>query len=193
MITGLVMAGGRGLRMGGIDKGLQKFRGLPMVARVIGRLKPQVDQLIINANQNLDVYRVFGQPVVADAMPDFAGPLAALQTGLMHCATPYLVTVPCDSPFLPSDLVARLYLELAIHEADVAFATTGSGNDAQSHPVFSLVKTSVLPSLNTFLQAGGRKVDAWHASVKAVAVYFDDDMAFRNINTLDDLTKFEAS
>lgn len=187
------MAGGRGLRMGGIDKGLQKFRGLPMVARVIGRLKPQVDQLIINANQNLDVYRVFGQPVVADAMPDFAGPLAALQTGLMHCATPYLVTVPCDSPFLPSDLVARLYLELVIHDADVAFATTCSGNDAQSHPVFSLVKTSVLPSLNTFLQAGGRKVDTWHATVKAVAVYFDDDMAFRNINTLEDLKKFEAS
>ena len=187
------MAGGRGLRMGGIDKGLQKFRGLPMVARVIGRLKPQVDQLIINANQNLDVYRVFGQPVVADTMPDFAGPLAALQTGLIHCATPYLVTVPCDSPFLPSDLVARLYLELVIHDADVAFATTGSSSDAQSHPVFSLVKTSVLPSLNVFLQAGGRKVDTWHASVKAVAVYFDDDMAFRNINTLEDLTKFEAS
>lgn len=186
------MAGGRGSRMGGIDKGLQKFRGLPMVARVIGRLKPQVDKMIVNANQNLDIYRAFGQPVFPDEMPDFAGPLAALQTGLMHCDTPYLVTVPCDSPFLPADLVARLYIDLLINDADIAFATTGSGADAQTHPVFCVVKTSVLPSLSAFLASGGRKVDAWHATLKAIPVYFEDDAAFRNINTVDDLKKFEA-
>ncbi|MBC7502138.1 MAG: molybdenum cofactor guanylyltransferase MobA [Herminiimonas sp.] len=191
-ITGLIMAGGRGMRMGGVDKGLQRFRGLPMVVRVIGRLKPQVDTVILNANQNLEIYSAFGLPVFADAIPDFAGPLAAVQSGLMHCTTPYMVTVPCDSPFLPSDLVARLYIDLLINDADVAFAVTGSGTQLQKHPVFSVVKTTLLPQLNTFLATGKRRIDAWHTTVKSVAVHFEDEQAFDNINTPEDLKKHET-
>lgn len=188
-ITGLILAGGRGSRMGGVDKGLQAFRGTPMISHVIARLAPQVDKLMISANQNLAAYRALSIPVWQDAMENFAGPLAGLQTGLMHCDTPYLVTAPCDSPFLPADLVARLSAALAMQDADLAVATTG--NDNRRQPVFCLLKTALLPQLTQFLQEGGRKVDTWHASLKTADVHFPDEAAFRNINTLEDLRRFE--
>lgn len=178
--------------MGGIDKGLQKFRGLPMIVRVIGRLKPQVDKMIINANRNLDVYRAFGRPVFADASPEFSGLLAALHTGLMHCETPYMATVPCDAPFLPADLVARLYIDLLINDADVAIASTGSAADSQTHPEFAVVKSTVLPQLTSYLQSGGRSIEEWHATLKVARLHFDEVSSFRKLATLDDLTKFDA-
>ena len=186
-ITGLILAGGRGSRMGSVDKGLAPFGSQPMVLHVIQRLLPQVQHLLINANQNLDTYAAFGAPVWPDAMPDFAGPLAGLQTGLMHCKTPYLVTAPCDSPFLPPDLVQRLASALLAENADLAVAVTGEGEARQPHPVFCLAKTSLLPHLTEFLESGGRKVDRWYASLRLAEVNFPDESAFRNINTLAEL------
>jgi len=183
-ITGLVLAGGLGRRMGGIDKGLQAFHGEPMVAQVIRRFAPQVDALIVNANQNIERYAAFGHPVVPDVITGYAGPLAGLHAGLHACRTPLLVTSPCDSPFLPLDLVARLHEALERDGADLAVARTG----AQSHPVFSLVRRHVLPGLTDFLDGGGRKVDLWYSALKVVEVSFDDQPdAFANINTLNEL------
>lgn len=182
-ITGLVLAGGLGRRMGGRDKGLQSFRGRPMVAWAIERLAPQVDAIIINANQNLESYAAFGHPVVSDRIEGFAGPLAGLQAGLLAAQTPLLVTAPCDSPFLPDDLVARLHAALVADSAQLAVAKTGD----QAHPVFSLVRREVLASLTEFLEGGGRKIDAWYAALKTVEVAFADERAFANINTLEEL------
>jgi molybdenum cofactor guanylyltransferase len=190
-ISGLILAGGRGSRMGHVDKGLQQFRGLPMAQHVMQRLAPQVASLMINANQNLLAYQSLGLAVWPDELEGFAGPLAGLQTGLLHCATPYLVTAPCDSPFVPTDLVERLTQGLAQQGSDLAVAMTGSGATRQAHPVFCLAKTALLPHLTAYLQNGGRKFDAWYASLKVAEVAFDDEAAFRNINTLDDLRKFE--
>jgi molybdopterin-guanine dinucleotide biosynthesis protein A len=191
-ITGLILAGGRGTRMGGVDKGLQTLAGQPMAQHALQRLRPQVQHLLINANQNLAAYRAFGVPVVPDAMPDFAGPLAGLQTGLIHCATPYLVTVPCDSPLLPTDLVARLACALEAQDAELAVAQTGHGSKSQLHPVFCLIKTSLLPSLTRYLESGGRRVEAWQTSHRLAAVHFDNEAAFSNINTLDELRLIEG-
>jgi molybdenum cofactor guanylyltransferase len=193
-ITGLLLAGGRGSRMGGVDKGLQDFRGKPMAAHVLERLAPQVDKLAINANQNLDVYRNFGHPVWPDRMGEFPGPLAGLHTGLMQCDTTYLATAPCDSPFLPMDLVACLKEALERGNARVAFAATGQDQARQSHPVFCLLKVSdSLPGLVQYLEGGGRRMEAWMRSQAAIEVSFPDEAAFRNINTLEELKKFEAS
>lgn len=193
MITGLILAGGRGTRMEHADKGLQEFAGKPLIQHVLNRLQPQVQQLMINANRNLEVYGRFGVPVWQDSMPDFAGPLAGLQTGLAHCATPLLVSVPCDTPFLPLDLVARMHSALTSADADVAVAATDSAGAHHIHPVFCLLKTALLPDLATYLQGGGRKVRAWQATRKMVEVYFEDEAAFRNINSRDDLHRFEAA
>ncbi len=188
MITGLILAGGQGRRMGGVDKGLQILRDRPMIEWVIERLRPQVHDVLINANQNLDAYRAYRLPVVADAVGGFAGPLAGLHAGLCAVSTDELVTVPCDSPFLPLDLVARLAAARAAANADIAVAKTFD----QPHPVFALVRTSVRPHLEAFLNGGGRKIDTWYASLQMVEVPFDDEIdAFSNINTRAELQAFE--
>lgn len=192
-ITGLILAGGRGTRMGTVDKGLQQFRDAPMALHVLMRFAPQVGYVMINANQNIAPYEGFGVPVWQDEIQGFAGPLAGLHTGMIHCETDYLVTAPCDSPFLPKDLVARLAAGLEEKDADLAVAVTGNGETRQPHPVFCLVKASLLPHLTLYLQEGGRKFDKWYSSLNVAEVYFDDEDAFRNINTLDDLKKYEAS
>ncbi|HWI37831.1 MAG TPA: molybdenum cofactor guanylyltransferase MobA [Burkholderiales bacterium] len=183
-VSGIVLAGGLGRRMGGVDKGLQLLHGKPMIEHVLERLRPQVDEIVINANQNLDRYRSFGHRVVSDAIGGFAGPLAGLHAGLQAVTNPLAVTVPCDSPFLPTDLVARLQSKLAVN--DLAVAKTGD----QAHPVFALVRQSVAGNLETFLASGGRKIDAWYAALKVVEVNFDDEAdAFRNINTREELDR----
>jgi molybdopterin-guanine dinucleotide biosynthesis protein A len=192
-ITGLILAGGRGTRMEHADKGLQAFTGMPLVQHVLTRLKPQVNQLIINANRNLDRYQRFEEPVWSDTMPDFAGPLAGLQTGLLHCSTPLLASVPCDSPFLPLDLVECLHAALIASDAELAVVATGNGDERRSHPVFCLMKTTLLPHLTAYLLNGGRKVSTWQATRKMIEVHFDDETAFRNINSHDDLHRFEAT
>ena len=181
-VTGIVLAGGQGRRMGGVDKGLQPLRGKPLAAWVLERLAPQVDEIVINANQNLESYARFGHRVVPDEVGGFAGPLAGLHAGLSAIRSDIAVTVPCDSPFLPADLVARLRGALGAN--DLAVAKTGD----QPHPVFSLVRRSVHAHLAKYLAGGGRKIDAWYASLKVVEVPFDDEAdAFRNINTREEL------
>jgi molybdenum cofactor guanylyltransferase len=200
-ITGLILAGGMGRRMDSRDKGLVEFRGMRMVAHAIERLAPQVDTLIINANRNLDTYSAFGFRVVSDRIDGFAGPLAGLHTGMrarvddMHEPTrayasertsELIVTVPCDSPFLPLDLVKRLHDALQKENADIAVASTSG----QLQPVFALYKLASLPSLEQFLTEGGRKIDKWYEQHKTVAVEFEDEHAFANINTLRELEEF---
>ena len=189
-ITGVVLAGGMGRRMGGVDKGLQTLRGRPMAAWVVERLQPQVGPLIINANQNLNRYAEFGCPVVPDQIPDFAGPLAGLHAALSAARTPLVVTAPCDSPFLPEDLVFRLFSALTAAGAELAVARTFD----QPHPVFCLCRREVLPHLTDFLESGGRKIDRWYATLKIVEVAFDEVAdAFENINTRDELSRFEST
>jgi molybdopterin-guanine dinucleotide biosynthesis protein A len=183
-ITGMILAGGQGRRMGRVDKGLQTFRDKRLVDHAYERLRPQVAGVIINANQNLSTYRELGVRVVSDAIEGFAGPLAGLHAGLSVSRRPYLATVPCDSPFLPGDLVSRLYTQLDDAGAEIAVAKTGD----QAHPVFCLVRRGVLDHLTDFLKGGGRKIDAWYASLFVVEVAFDDEVeAFSNINTLEEL------
>lgn len=195
-ITGLILAGGRGERMGQVDKGLQPLRGASMTAHVVKRLAPQVGQLAISANRNLEQYAAFGVPVWPDGLQGFAGPLAGLETGLRRCPTDYLVTAPCDSPFLPADLVARLSAALEAAGADLALAETVEPDESgapriQPHPVFALVKKSALPHLDGFLAGGGRRMDGWYGAIKVARARFDDASAFRNINTLHELQQFE--
>jgi len=182
--TGIVLAGGQGRRMGGIDKGLVELQGRPMVAHVIERFAPQVQSMLINANQNVERYAAFGYPVISDAVGGFAGPLAGLHAGMAASDTPLVATVPCDSPFLPHDLIARLGHELREQRAQLAVARTFE----QPHPVFCLAERALLGHLEAFLQGGGRKIDAWYASLAIAEVSFDDEAdAFRNINTRDEL------
>lgn len=192
-ISGLVLAGGRGTRMGSVDKGLQPFGGATMVAQVLERLRPQVASVAINANQNLDAYQAFGVPVWPDDTPGFAGPLAGLEAGLRRCATPYLLTAPCDSPFLPADLAARLLAGLESAGADLALAVTEENGLRQPHPVFCLVRVDKADVLSSYLAAGGRRMDGWYPQIKVVEVLFEDADAFRNINTRDELQALDPS
>ena len=190
-VTGLILAGGQGKRMGHVDKGLQRFRGSTMITHVLRRLAPQVKKVAIIANQNTDAYSVFGAPVWPDDLTGFEGPLAGLETGLRRCMTDYLVTVPCDSPFLPVDLVQRLCEALHANDADLAVAETIDAGRVQPQPVFALMKAAVLPHLSDYLASGGRKMDGWYDSIKVVRVRFEDSDGFRNINTLSELQQFE--
>jgi molybdenum cofactor guanylyltransferase len=189
-ITALILAGGRGSRMGSVDKGLQLFKGKPMVAHVLDRITPQADEIIINANRSINEYAAFGHRVIADAIDGFAGPLAGLHVGMTHATTPLIVTVPCDSPFLPRDLVARLLAAMEKENADLAVAKTYD----QVHPVFCLVKRELEPHLRAFLETGQRKIDKWYATLKVVEVLFDDqESAFANINTEEELRALQLS
>ncbi|WP_317203737.1 molybdenum cofactor guanylyltransferase MobA, partial [Janthinobacterium sp.] len=195
-ISGLILAGGQGTRMGRVDKGLLPLRGEAMAARVLRALAPQVGPLAINANQNLADYAALGAPVWPDDLAGFEGPLAGLQTGLRRCATAYLLSAPCDSPFLPADLAARLAAALLEQDADLAIAVTledeAGAVREQAHPVFCLMKTSVLPALDAYLASGGRRMDGWHGALRVARVVFPRAEAFRNLNTPQELRDGEA-
>ena len=183
-ITGVILAGGQGRRMGGVDKGLQTLNGRPLVQWVLERLAPQVDTVLISANQNLERYAGFGYPVLPDTQS--AGPLAGLHTALSQATSPLLVTVPCDSPFLPADLVRRLHAALEAEGAELAVARTGG----QVQRAFCLMRREILPKLDAFLASGDRMVGLWHASLKLAEVAFDDEAdAFDNINTPEELAR----
>ena len=186
-ITGLVLAGGRGSRMGGVDKGLQSYQGVPLALHALLRLAPQVGSAMINANRNIAAYESFGVPVWPDALPDFAGPLAGFLAGLEHCETPYLVTLPCDSPLFPDDLVARLAAALEAEGAEIAVAACPEDGVLRAQPVFCLMQGGLLDSLVRFTHAGGRKIDRWTAQHACATVPFADARAFANANTLDEL------
>lgn len=198
-ITGIILAGGRGSRMGGADKGLQSFNGVPLALHTLLRLSPQVGEVMVNANRNLAAYESFGVPVWPDAagLGDFSGPLAGFLTGLERCETPYLLTVPCDTPLFSEDLVARLAEAMVREDADIAVVSAPEEDgQLRAQPVFCLLRTRLLESLMLFTTSGGRKIDAWTAQHKTVLVPFnqsgDDPRAFFNANTLAELHQLEA-
>ncbi len=182
-ITGLILAGGAGRRMGGADKGLLDFQGRPLVAHVIERLAPQVGSLLISANRNLDIYAQFGHPLVSDDQPDYPGPLAGLAAGLAICPTEWLVCVPCDCPALPLDLVNRLWIAAQGQSATIAVTSTCG----RMQPTFQLCQRSLLPALLAYLASGERKVGGWCRTQSAIEVAFADTTAFRNLNSPDEL------
>jgi molybdenum cofactor guanylyltransferase len=195
-VTGLILAGGRGSRMGGVDKGLQSFRGMPLALHTLLRLQPQVSEVLVNANRNLAAYEALGVPVWPDAQPDFAGPLAGFLAGLEHCETPWLVTVPCDTPMFPTDVVARLLQGAVGADAEIAMASAPEEDgQLRTQPVFCLLRRELLESLVRFTHGGGRKIDAWTAQHRTVHVAFDrpadDPRAFFNANTLGELRELE--
>lgn len=200
-ITALVLAGGRGTRMGGVDKGLQTFNGTPLALHTLLRLQMQqgglIGEVMINANRNLAAYEAFGAPVWPDSMPDYAGPLAGFMTGLERCETPFLMTVPCDTPLFPPDLAVRLVDALGRENADIAMAAAREEDgQIRTQPVFCLLRADLLESLVAFTHEGGRKIDRWTALHKTVTVPFDqpndDPRAFFNANTLAELHSLET-
>ena len=197
-ITAVILAGGRGSRMGGVDKGLQNFNGIPLVLHTLMRLSPQVGSLMINANRNLSAYESFGVDVWPDStgMGEFAGPLAGFVTAMERCETPYLLTVPCDTPLFPTDLVTRLSEAMTREHADFAVAAAIEEGQLRPQPVFCLMSTDMLQSLLAFTRSGGRKIDAWTAQHTTVVVPFnlptDDANAFANANTLAELRQLET-
>lgn len=185
-ITGVILAGGLGTRMGGVDKGLQLFKQQALALHVANRLAPQVGRLLINANRSTAEYAAFGYPLIGDRISGFVGPLAGLHAALSAAGTPLVATAPCDSPRLPLDLVARLHAALNAADANLAIATAGG----RPHPVFCLCRTSLLPALGAYLHGGGRKVALWCSEMHAIEVDFSDQLeAFANFNTFDDLNK----
>ena len=190
-VTGLVLAGGRGSRMGGVDKGLQNHLGMPLALHALLRLGPQVGALMINANRNLGAYEAMGVPVWPDAQLDFPGPLAGFLAGLEHCETPYLVTVPCDTPHFPTDLVSRLADALAEQDAEIAIAATQEDGQLQLQPVFCLMQASLLESLVAYTHAGQRKIDGWTAQHRCAVVTFEAAQDFFNANTQDELQRLQ--
>jgi molybdopterin-guanine dinucleotide biosynthesis protein A len=202
-ITGLVLAGGRGSRMGGVDKGLQNFNGTPLALNAVQRLHVQVGGMMINANRNQSTYESFGVPVWPDGLADYAGPLAGFLTGLEHCRTPYLLTVPCDTPLFPLDLATRLAAALVAENAEIAMVNAPEPADEpggpavlRPQPVFCLLSTSLIESLVQFTEGGGRKIDKWTAKHRTVLVPFDRPgdapNAFFNANTLAELHALEG-
>ncbi len=200
-ITALVLAGGRGSRMGGVDKGLQNFNGLPLALHTLMRLQTQqgglIGEVMVNANRNLAAYEAFGAPVWPDTLADYAGPLAGFLTGLERCETPYLMTVPCDTPLFPPDLAARLAEALVRENAEIAMAAAREEDgQLRAQPVFCLLRTELLESLVKFTHAGGRKIDRWTGQHNTVIVPFDrpgdEPKAFFNANTLAELHSLES-
>jgi molybdenum cofactor guanylyltransferase len=191
-LSAIILAGGRATRMNGVDKGLMMLQQKPLIAHVIARLQPQVDEIFINANREIATYEAFGLPVLKDENDAFIGtyigPLAGFSLGLQHAKHDYVLTVPCDSPLLPLNLVERLYNGMAASRMDIACASS----DGNTHPVFCLMKKSVLPSLQAYIKSGERKVSAWQKSQKYIEVDFSDcDDAFTNLNTFQDLAALE--
>jgi molybdopterin-guanine dinucleotide biosynthesis protein A len=192
-ISGLILAGGRGTRMGGIDKGLQLHLGVPLAQHALHRLRPQVAALMLNANRNLPTYQAMGVPVWPDEMRDFPGPLAGMLAGLTHCRTPYMVTVPCDSPNFPTDLVARLAQGLADADAAMATAYTREAGEPRAQPVFCLMKAALRERLRAFIESGERKTGLFAAQNRGAKVFFDDAAAFANANTLSELAELQIN
>jgi len=191
-ITGLILAGGRAQRMGGIDKGLIPFHGKPLIESAISRLKPQVSTILINANRSITKYSHYGYPVLMDETPDFSGPLAGFSVGLKHCKTPYLLTSPCDSPLLPTDLAEKMAHQLEDDDLELVFASSKEDDGKTwSQPVFCLMKSDLQDSLNAFLSKGDLKIDRWFKELRSATVVFENAQAFANVNTPEELAALE--
>ncbi|WP_153099807.1 molybdenum cofactor guanylyltransferase [Paraburkholderia hayleyella] len=204
-LTGLLLAGGRGTRMGGVDKGLQLLHGEPLAQHVLTRLAPQTGPLLINANRHLADYTALGAPFAATVVSDtlagfpgplagFPGPLAGLLAGMRAATTELMLCVPCDTPFLPTDLALRLMEALEASEADIATALTCNRDGQHAlHPVVALVRTALADDLAASLASGERRVRAWYARHTLATAHFPDERAFYNANSLQDLALLERS
>jgi len=191
-ITGLILAGGRAQRMGGIDKGLIPFHNKALIESAIARLKSQVSSILINANRNITKYASYGYPVIPDETSDFSGPLAGFAAGLKTCNTPYLLTSPCDSPLLPIDLGIKLAAEMERGDFQLVYASSKeTDGKVWAQPVFCLMHVNLQKSLNAFLQKGDLKIDRWFKEVRSSTVMFDDPQAFANVNTPEELKQLE--
>ena len=191
-ITGLILAGGRAQRMGGIDKGLIPFHGKPLIESTITRLKPQVGTILINANRSITKYSHYGYPVLMDETPDFSGPLAGFSVGQKHCKSPYLLTSPCDSPLLPTDLAEKMAGELEGKNLELVFASSKEDDGKiWSQPVFCLMRRDLKDSLDTFLSKGDLKIDRWFKELRSGTVVFENAQAFANVNTPEELAALE--
>ena len=191
-ITGLILAGGRAQRMGGIDKGLIPFLGKPLIASAISRLQNQVGSILINANRNITKYASYGYPVILDETPDFSGPLAGFSVGLKACKTPYLLTSPCDSPLLPLDLGVLLAAEMERGDFQLVYASSKEADGTVwAQPVFCLMRVDLIDSLNLFLESGNLKIDRWFKELHSSTVIFENANAFANINTPEELKALE--
>lgn len=191
-ITGLILAGGRAQRMGGIDKGLIPFHQKPLIESTIARLKPQVGSIIINANRNITKYASYGYPVIMDETPDFSGPLAGFSVGLKACKTRYLLTSPCDSPLLPTDLGATLGAEMERGNFQLVYASSQeSDGKTWAQPVFCLMRADLQDSLKAFLAKGDLKIDHWFKELRSSTIVFSDAHAFVNVNTPEELKNLE--
>ena len=187
-ITGVILAGGEARRMGGGDKGLVALCGKPLIEHVLAALSPQVDTIIINANRNRERYAAYGYPVVADSRKGFQGPLAGMLSCLEEAETEFMVTVPCDSPLLPDDLVARLFRQLSEEQAEISVAHNGD----RMQPVFALMAANLASSMQAFLDGGERKIDRWFEGHRlALTDFSDGPERFRNINNPAELAQME--
>lgn len=188
-ITGVILAGGRAQRMGGVDKGLLLLNGKPMIEHVITALRVEIDNLLINANRNHERYAGFGYPVIPDILDGYLGPLAGIASGMRAASTRYIVTAPCDSPLVAGGLVQRLCETLTRENADISVAHDGE----RMHPVFALIRRDLLPSLIDFLDTGQRKIDRWYAQHRLAVAYFrDQPEAFRNVNSPGERAELES-
>ncbi len=193
-ITGLILAGGRAQRMGGIDKGLIPFLGKPLIESAIAKLQPQVQTILINANRNITKYASYGYPVILDEQPDFSGPLAGFSVALKHCKTPYLLTSPCDSPLLPSNLAEVLIAEMVRGDFELVYASSKEADGKiWAQPVFCLMRSTLQESLTTFLSKGDLKIDRWFKELRSGTVIFEDPQVFANVNTPEELKSLEEA
>ena len=191
-ITGLILAGGRAQRMGGIDKGLIPFHNKPLIESAIAKLKPQVQMIVINANRNITKYAGYGYPVIMDETPDFSGPLAGFSVGLKACKTPYLLTSPCDSPLLPNNLAELLSTEMERGDFQLVYASSKEADDkVWAQPVFCLMHANLQDSLTSFLLKGDLKIDRWFKELRSSTVIFNDPQVFANVNTPEELKSLE--
>jgi len=193
-ITGLILAGGRAQRMGGIDKGLIPFHAKPLIESSIARLRNQVTSILINANRNLTKYASYGYPIIMDETPDFSGPLAGFAAGLKECKTPYLLTTPCDSPLLPTDLGTKLAAEMERGDFQLVYASSKEADGkVWAQPVFCLLRTDLKAPLESYLQKGDLKIDHWFKELRSSTVVFDNAQAFANVNTPEELKLLEEA
>ena len=193
-MTGLILAGGRAQRMGGIDKGLISFHGKPLIESSIARLKNQVGSILINANRNITKYASYGYPIIMDETPDFSGPLAGFTAGLKTCQTPYLLTTPCDSPLLPTDLGTKLAAEMERGDFQLVYASSKEADGkVWAQPVFCLMRADLQEPLEVYLQKGDLKIDRWFKELRSSTVVFNDAQSFANVNTPDELKLLEKA
>jgi molybdenum cofactor guanylyltransferase len=197
-ITGVVLAGGQGSRMGGVDKGVQPLNGEPLALHVLKRLAPQTGAMIISANRNTGIYEQIGRPfqarVISDTFADFPGPLAGIAAAMHAADSRFVLTAPCDSPFVDTHLAQHLASALSAEQADIAYASVmDAAGERRQHPVFAMLRVSLADDLDAFIRAGERKVRAWYARHKAVEVTFADERAFYNVNDLQQLAGLEGS